>query len=85
MRLTIHVTQEDIDHNGEPPCDCPVARAIAREVPAKLVKVGWTVCNIGRQRVNLPEDVQTWIKQVTANPKDTELNPITFTLDVPDV
>lgn len=61
-RLTIEVTQEDIDHGTPSDCeDCPVTRGIRRILPDAVVRVEGDVIKIDGWTVDAPEKVSVFV------------------------
>ena len=83
MKLTVEVTQADIDNGHLNHCRaCPVALAICRAVDAGThVEVHGHRARIGdKWMVRLHEEVEIWIADFDCN-GPSAVKPFTFTLD----
>lgn len=88
-KLTVSVTQDDIQFGKKGNCDwCPVAHAVRRVVSEKYIKISvgkrwlvlWPNDVIISREVELPEVAKTFIKEFD---RGLPVSPFTFEIDIP--
>lgn len=89
MKLTVSVTQDDIQFGKKGNCDwCPIAHAVRRVVPEKYIKISvgsrwlilWSTRVIICKEVELPQVAKTFIKDFD---RGFSVSPFTFEIDIP--